>query len=354
MLKVKISIGWNMPFQSKEKNKELSIFNFTNTKDNTYNGKKFYINSEVKEPDFWFIIENTDSRQKETVNIDKKNIIFLGSETRYQPSYFLLKSKKEFLSQFSTIYSPNYLNLRNSVNEPAFLNWKLRGDPFENKYNDSDIEFYKNFKPEKSKLLSVYCTGKQINEIHKVRFDFVKKLKSIFGDDLHWYGFENKTKDKIEGIGSYKYHLVLENQLGHNLMSEKLYDSYLGNSYPIYAGATNAEDYFPNKSLSKINLNDFNSSIETIKDCISNNYYEKNYDELIEARKVVLERFNLIKRIDRIVEQSLRVESKNNYKSEITIYPKFYFEGNNRLSRTLFSINKRLKKLSTYFEKFYS
>ena len=44
-------------------------------------------------------------------------------------------------------------------------------------------------------------------------------LLKQFGDDLHWYGYENKTKDKIEGIGSYKYHLVLENQLGHNSMT---------------------------------------------------------------------------------------------------------------------------------------
>ena len=98
--------------------------------------------------------------------------------------------------------------------------------------------------------------GKQINEVHKVRFDFVKKLKKL-GDELHWYGYENKTEDKIEGIGSYKYHLVLENNLLPNTMTEKLFDSYLG-SYPIYSGAANAEDYFPNNSFTEINIHDFN------------------------------------------------------------------------------------------------
>ena len=143
MLKIKISVGWNMPFQSDSGSNKLSIYNFTNTKDNIYNNKKFYINSEVEEPDFWFIIENTDSRKVEKVKINKDNIIFLGSETRYEPSYFLLNSKREFLSQFDTIYSPNYLNLKNSINEPAFLNWKLRGDPFEEHFKESDIEFFK-------------------------------------------------------------------------------------------------------------------------------------------------------------------------------------------------------------------
>lgn len=350
MLNIKISVGWNMPFKSDA----MSIYNFTNTKDNIYNNKKFYINSEIEDPDYWFIVENTNSRKIEKVKINKENIFFLGSETRYEPSYFLLDSKQDFLSQFHTIYSPNYLNLKNSINEPAFLNWKLRGDPFENNFNDSDIDFYENFYPKKTKLLSVYCTGKQINEVHKVRLDFVKKLKKEFGDELDWYGYEHKTEDKIEGIGSYKYHLVLENQLGHNSMTEKLFDSYLGNSYPIYAGATNTEEYFSKNSFTRINLNDFNGSINAIKKCISNNYYEENYDELISARKVVLEKFNLIKRIDNIIEEKLVQPNLNNLKIKTSIYPKYHFEGKTKLSRLLFTLNKRLKKLSSYLEKFYS
>ena len=350
MLKIKVSVGWNFPFKSDS----LSIFNFTNSKDNIYNNKKYFINCEVEEPDFWFVIENTHSTKIEKVKINEDNIIFLGSDSRYEPSYYLMKSKQEFLKQFHTVYSHTAVNLKNSLNKPSFCNWKLRGDPFENKFKESDIDFYENFYPKKTKLLSVYCTGKQINEVHKVRFDFVKKLKKELGDELHWYGYENKTEDKIEGIGSYKYHLVLENNLLPNTMTEKLFDSYLGNSYPIYSGAANAEDYFPNNSFTRINIHDFNGSIEAIKNCISNNYYENNYDEILEAKKVVLQKFNLIKRIDEIVEERLNKPSVNNLKIDSVIYPKFHFEGKNKLSRIIFSINQRFKKLTNYLEKFYS
>ena len=350
MLKIKVSIGWNFPFKSDS----LSIYNFTNSKDNTYNNKKFFINTEVEDPDYWFIVENTDSTKIEKVKINKDNIIFLGSDSRYEPSYFLLKSKQEFLSQFDTVYSHTAVNLKNSFNEPSFCNWRLRGDPFENKFKESDIDFYENFHPKKTKLLSVYCTDKQVNEVQKVRFDFVKKLKKELGDELHWYGYENKTNDKIEGIGSYKYHLVLENNLLPNTMTEKLFDSYLGNSYPIYSGATNAEEYFPKNSFTRINMHDFNGTINAIKDCVSNNYYEKHYEELLEAKKVVLERFNLIKRIDEIVEKRLNQPLVNNLDSESIIYPKFYYEGKSKLSRILYAINQRIKKLTIYLEKFYS
>jgi hypothetical protein len=350
MLKVKVSIGWNFPFRSDS----LSIYNFTNSKDNIYNNKKFFINTEVEEPDYWFILENTFSTKIEKVKINKDNIIFLGSDSRYEPSYFLLNSKQEFLSQFHTVYSHTAVNLKNSLNEPSFCNWKLRGDPFETKFKESDIDFYENFHPKKTKLLSVYCTDKQVNEVQKVRFDFVKKLKKELGDELHWYGYENKTEDKIEGIASYKYHLVLENNLLPNTMTEKLFDSYLGNSYPIYSGAANAEEYFPKNSFTRINMHDFNGSINTIKDCISNNYYETNHGELLEAKKVVLERFNLIKRIDEIVEKRLNTPLVKNLKSESIIYPKFHYEGKTKLSRILFSINQRIKKLTNYLEEFYS
>ena len=135
-------------------------------------------------------------------------------------------------------------------------------------------------------------------------------------------------------------------------MTEKLFDSYLGNSYPIYAGATNTEDYFPENSFTKINLNDFNGSIDAIKKCISNNYYEENYDELVTAKNVVLEKFNLIKRIDKIVEERLAQPDTQNLHLDISIYPKFHYEGKNMISRLLFALNKRIKKLSNYLEKF--
>ena len=42
-------------------------------------------------------------------------------------------------------------------------------------------------------------------------------------------------------------------------------------------------DYFQ-KIVLKINLNDFNGSIDAIKECISNKYYEENYDELLQQK----------------------------------------------------------------------
>ena len=343
MIKVKISIGWHQlksDFSSDSDN--LSIFNFTNTNDNIYNNKQFFINSKIDNPDFWFILENTTSNKKETTNINPENVYFLNSETRYDPSYFLLPSKKQFLNQFKYIYSPNFTNLITSINTPPFLMWSLRGNPFLESFEESDVEFYKNYNPKKDRLLSVYCTDKQITEIQKVRLDFVKKLKAELGDDLHWYGTDIKTKSKIDGIGRYKYHLVLENQISNNFISEKLYDPFLGNSYPIYSGAPNASEFFNTESFTYINLHDFNGSINKIKECIKSDLHEKNKLHIDKSKNYVLTKFNLIKRIDEIVENVSKKANTGEAKL-YSVYPKIHFEGKTRFSKIIYSINRRIK-----------
>ena len=101
------------------------------------------------------------------------------------------------------------------------------------------------------------------------------KLKEHFKDKLDWYGNGiNPLDRKWDGIAPYKYHLTLENQSTYNVITEKLYDAFLGLSYPIYWGAPNVNDYFEDNSLIKINLNDLKGSIQIIEKVIAENYYE--------------------------------------------------------------------------------
>ena len=58
--------------------------------------------------------------------------------------------------------------------------------------------------------------------------------------------------------------------------------------------------------------------------------------------------------IDEIVEERLNQPVVKNLRTESIIYPKFHYEGKSKLSRLLYAINRRLKKLTKYLEKFYS
>ena len=74
------------------------------------------------------------------------------------------------------------------------------------------------------------------------------------------------------------------------VISEKLFDSYLGLSFPFYSGAPNVNDYFPSNSLRKIDINNLDKSIEIIEECIENNLYENNSNEILYSKKFNLYR----------------------------------------------------------------
>jgi len=345
MIKVKITIpGKNI--------KNANIFNFTNTSNNIFNNKKYYINTHVDSPDFWFVNENLYKKNYEEVKIDKKNIIFLGSETIYDEDYFFKSSKISFLNQFGSILSPKPIYLNQSENTPPFLPWKLRGPAF-GEYQESDIEYYENLYPIKNKLMSVISSSKDITDHQKLRINFLNILQDRFNGDIDFFGkgFTSiETKEK--GTLNYKYNIVIENNIYKNVISEKILDSYLGLSYPLYSGASNLEDFFPKESFTKLDLNDFNGSIQKIEHILENDFYNKKVKALKDARNIVLNKFNLIYRIDAIVESKLLLP-KNPKKIE-RIYSKKYFENKSFLGKFSFYISSKLTKIINYLQKFYT
>jgi len=345
MLKIKITL------HSKEI-KNPSIFNFTNTQGNIYNNKQYFINTKVESPDFWFVNEDIYENNYEEVNINKENIFFISTETIYEEDYFFKDSKINFLNQFNEVYSPKPIYIKNVVNTPPFIPWGLRMGPY-HKHKISDLEYYSNLYPIKNRLMSVYASDKDITDHQKLRIKFLKVLQDNFNYEIDFYGTAfKKTKIKEEGILNYKYHIVIENNSYKNIISEKLFDSFLGLAYPLYSGATNLEDYFPKESFTYLDISDFNGSIDKIKFLIENDPYSEKVKALEISRNIVLKEFNVIKRIDNIVESKL--SKWNMPKKNIRIYNKRHFENKSLLAKLLFLFNSKIMKSVKYLEKFYT
>jgi hypothetical protein len=137
--------------------------------------------------------------------------------------------------------------------------------------------------------------------MHHARFKFVEILKKHFGDTLDWFGNGVQSiPEKWDGIAPYKYHIVLENQSRHNIISEKIYDSYLGLAYPIYWGAPNLDDYFSKDSFSKIEILDWRKSIRTIEKVLLDDMWEQKLPEIINSKNKVLMDLNLFTRLAKI------------------------------------------------------
>lgn len=346
LIKIKVTINSNFS--------DGNIFNFTNTKDNIYNNKKYYINSYIDSPDFWFINENIKNEKFEDVNIDKKNVFFLGSETIYESDYFFSQSKINFLNQFDKIYSPkNIYNLK-AKNVPPFLPWSLRGYPWVSNHVESDLEYFRSLEPKKTKLISVYCSNKKITEYQKLRIEFLYKLKNYFDKEIDFYGtaFNNKTETKLDGLLDYKYHIAIENNNYKNIISEKLYDPFLALSFPIYSGANNLGEYFDSNSFEYLDLNDFNGSLRKIESFINNDVYESKIEYLKNSRNVILEKFNIVKRIDEIVDS--KVTDNLEGKSIVRIFNKRVYEDNSFFAKLAFKINSKLETISKFLSTYYT
>ena len=261
------------------------------------NNVKVFINDpSIVDCDFWFIVEDIFINDSEKVKCRK--IIFLGAETVYSYDYFKSPWMIDFIKQFDMVYSTGFIQGKDVINSPPFLPWMYSG-------NHGHIYGYldKNSLPlnsnsKYSNKISVICSDKQLNETQRLRFNFVVEIKKYFKDSIDWFGSGvNPIDIKSNAINSYKYHIVLENQIRNNLFSEKIYDSYLGLAMPIYSGAPNISSYFPKDSLIEIDIFDIRESIFKIEKLISSNYYEENLFSIKYARELVLNKYNILNRI---------------------------------------------------------
>ena len=163
---------------------------------------------------------------------------------------------------------------------------------------------------QKTRILSVFCSGKLKAGRHKQRRQFVEALKDAMGDDVHVYGhgYDDKEKrqrfiaNKADGLDPYRYTIALENQTIPHFWSEKIPDAYLGEAYPFYYGCANLGDYFPAQAFTPIDIFDIEGSIKTIKDVCHSPLWEERYPYILEAKRRVIEDYHLKNILRRIIE----------------------------------------------------
>jgi hypothetical protein len=155
----------------------------------------------------------------------------------------------------------------------------------------------------KTRDLSTVCSAKQqTHTLHNQRYEFTQALKALVPEmEIFGHGVR-AMDDKAEALNDYRYHLAIENYLGPHHWTEKLSDSFLGLTLPFYCGCTNAADYFPAESFIPLNIKDVEGSAEIILRTIRDNEYEKRLPHIQEARRLVLEQYNLFAVLAREIE----------------------------------------------------
>ena len=292
---------------------------------------QFFLNESVEECDFWFIIDDvsisTIEPQSLICGFPPICVLMEYPSIRPDPNH-------KFLAQFDQVISfgrqLKHPNVRDAI---ALFGW-FAGIEFtpEGGWREG-YKIYDDFidplqKPQKSKLISVISSNKAFTEGHRKRLEFVNILQDHFQDKIDVYGRGIKDfADKWDVIAPYKYHIALENCNCINGTSEKLYDAFLGETFPIYYGCPNVLDYFPQDALAIIDITKPEQAIKIIEEVIAAETYEKSSAAIANAKDLVLHKYNSLPFLAEICE-TLYVQKSNHNKRKYTIYPEACFTSN--------------------------
>lgn len=324
------------------------ISEFLDGKANQGFGCQFYVNdSSVKDVDCWFVLDDLQTLS-ETAIVDKNNVFFLNSEIVYEKGYYDNPQLQNYLDQFSEIYTCYDIYRQNVKFTLPFLGWMINSNHgnavSEKKHHDLNWLRENNIL-EKNKKISVFCSDQQATIDHRIRLKFVRNLKEHFGCELDWYGNGiNPLPDKWTGIAPYKYHIALENQSRNHIITEKLYDSFLGLAFPIYYGAPDVGKFFNIESLQKIDLMDLNGSIKKIEKILEIDPWDEKLSLLIDSKSKVLNEFNVFNRISKIAHES--VLNSHNTKQTIKLFSTKFFKYNIGINSLRYLAGKGLQRIA--------
>ena len=93
----------------------------------------------------------------------------------------------------------------------------------------------------KSKLISMIASNKKFCDGHRVRLEWVEKLRDQV--DLYGRGF-NEIANKEEGLCDYMFSVAIENGQYETYFTEKLLDCFATGTIPVYLGSPDIGDYF--------------------------------------------------------------------------------------------------------------
>ncbi len=173
-------------------------------------------------------------------------------------------------------------------------------------------------KTHKTKLLSTITSGKVGLDGHKKRVHFLERFVDSYKniDVYGQYGIEtfgsisecwkgSLNYDgycKFKGLHPYHYTLAFENSKNKNCLSEKIFDSLLSWTMPIYWGCPNIDKFLPEQSYHVIDIDNVDIAIEQVLEIIETVPTTENINAMAEARDLILNRYNLWPEIKAVID----------------------------------------------------
>ena len=150
-------------------------------------------------------------------------------------------------------------------------------------YGDTQQASIKTYE-QKSKNLSMICSGKTLTELHKIRnhiADEMIKFKQMGGGIDLFGAYFNKPFDfKSKTLTEYRYQIVVENNTSKFGFTEKILDCFISMCVPIYLGASDIRRFFNIEGIIVLKFDDINKIENILKQC-----NKQDYENRLEAIK---------------------------------------------------------------------
>lgn len=157
--------------------------------------------------------------------------------------------------------------------------------------------------PAKTKLISTVCSDKRMRQtMHDARFRLTEHLKAAI-PELDWFGHGIRyLEHKYDALDAYRYHVAVENHIAPKHWTEKIADPILTETLAFYAGDPELGEVLPPDSFIPIPIDDPVSAERTIKEAIANDEHSRRLSAIREAKRMLLEKYNLWAQIISVVE----------------------------------------------------
>lgn len=159
--------------------------------------------------------------------------------------------------------------------------------------------------------VSVICSNKNFDTGHIIRNEFIHYAEkhNIF----HVFGKQNYFKyesyqgplindDKGNGIFPYKYHFACENNSEVNYATEKIWDAILGETLCFYWGCPNLEQYINPEAFIRLDLNNFETSLQIIHNAIQNDLWSKKIHIIKQEKEKILNHLGFFPNLHKILQ----------------------------------------------------
>lgn len=252
---------------------------------------------EIENADFWIIVNNYKLKML-NCNCPKTNIIYVLQEPQAVSEYNNDNHSFCFLNQFGKILTTqDSISNYNISHQQVGIPWLI---------NKSIDQLLSDHPPEKTKKISIITSNKTYTKGHRKRIECALKIKKYFGEhvDLFGNGFNNFI-DKWDVLAPYKFHIAIENSVERNYFSEKITDSILAYSLPLYHGCPNITDYFELPDFLRIlNLDSFSEVKNKIKYLLdSESLYENNLGLFNSFRNKIFHTYNFFPMIISVMDK---------------------------------------------------